>query len=72
MPFKIGDVVTLKSGGGKMTVEGTAEDSISCVWSDGKKVFRDKFHPDMLTEGPATLEELILAAGQRKNEPDSN
>ena len=50
--FKIGDVVQLKSGGPKMTVQalnvglmGTGED-LSCVWFVGTKQESGHFHPD--------------------------
>lgn len=57
-PFKPGDVVRLKSGGPRMTVERVGkerhsdEEEVSCVWTefDGKKqnVKRDTFPPVVL------------------------
>lgn len=41
--FAVGDVVQLKSGGELMTVEKMDGDSITCVWSQNKKVERDTF-----------------------------
>ena len=32
MTFQIGDVVQLKSGGPRMTVEGYEDDLVICVW----------------------------------------
>ena len=53
MKFKIGDVVTLKSGGPLMTIHNIGEYSASglnpgllCVWFDGAKKVEDVFHPD--------------------------
>jgi uncharacterized protein YodC (DUF2158 family) len=52
IPFKVGDVVQLKSGGLKMTVtdvgifEGV--DTVWCSWTDGKKQKRSNFPPDAL------------------------
>jgi uncharacterized protein YodC (DUF2158 family) len=34
MVFQIGDVVKLKSGGPKMTVESMDNDGVKCVWFD--------------------------------------
>lgn len=34
MMFQIGDVVQLKSGGPKMTVESMDTDGVKCVWFD--------------------------------------
>jgi len=52
--FKPGDVVTLKSGGPKMTVAqvGNAamsgEPTVWCVWFDGVKKLEETFPPDAL------------------------
>lgn len=62
MTFQIGDVLQLKSGGVAMTVEKVAG-QIECVWSDCKRVFRDKFDAALLCKGPKTLKELIIEAG---------
>jgi len=58
MSFEPGDIVRLKSGGSRMTVERTGkdtiyeEDTVWCVWTefDGKKqnVKRDTFRPVVL------------------------
>ncbi|WP_121903655.1 YodC family protein [Sphingomonas sp. PP-CE-3A-406] len=55
MSFKPGDVVRLKSGGEKMTVESLSDELVHCVWFVDKKVQRESF------EG-ATLKEYVAAA----------
>ena len=48
--FKNGDIVQLKSGGEKMTIENFhwdkhhekyRDDKVDCVWFEGKKLIRD-------------------------------
>jgi uncharacterized protein YodC (DUF2158 family) len=54
--FKIGDVVTLKSGGPLMTIQAIGDYMMSsgfnpgvlCVWFDSNKKVEDVFHPDSL------------------------
>ncbi|MFO8027350.1 MAG: DUF2158 domain-containing protein [Opitutales bacterium] len=42
--FKVGDVVELKSGSVKMTIEEITDDlGVSCVWYDGTQPQRDAF-----------------------------
>lgn len=41
-----------------MTVEAVEGGSIKCIWSDGKRIFRDTFIPDVLTSY-ATFEDLL-------------
>jgi uncharacterized protein YodC (DUF2158 family) len=45
--FNVGDVVTLKTGGPRMTVEGIGsaldEKAVNCVWFDGSKRVRESF-----------------------------
>jgi len=44
MEFKIGDKVTLKSGGPVMTVESDeGSGRLLCTWFDGKKKLQDGF-----------------------------
>jgi uncharacterized protein YodC (DUF2158 family) len=43
-----GDVVRLRSGGADMTVETVSGDYAECVWSDGKRVYRDAFKVSLL------------------------
>lgn len=45
-----GDVVKLKSGGAEMTVESLNAGYADCVWSDGKKVYRDTFKVSLLVK----------------------
>jgi uncharacterized protein YodC (DUF2158 family) len=54
--FAIGEVVKLKSGGHEMTVQEITEDGAKCVWSDGKRVRSESFHPTLLIarEAPIT------------------
>lgn len=51
--FKPGDVVLLKSGGPKMTVDQLGNDTFGyakvwCDWIDGNKKFSDTFPPTSL------------------------
>src|SRR3977135_1912720 len=46
--FAIGEVVKLKSGGHEMTVQEIMEDGAKCIWSDGKRVRSESFHPTLL------------------------
>lgn len=52
--MKPGDVVMLKTGGPKMTIEGTLRDGFTCVWFEGNGVggwtgpFRSAFIADAL------------------------
>jgi len=51
MKLKSGNVVRLKTGGCKMTVEKVGEDTsiVKCVWFDmNNKLKRDSFHENML------------------------
>jgi uncharacterized protein YodC (DUF2158 family) len=41
--FQVGDVVTLKSGGVRMTVEKIEEDGVSCIWQEANKTQRETF-----------------------------
>ena len=53
MPFKVGDVVKLKSGGPEMTVEVIADNTVSCIWFDKSKLCKRDFLEDNLVEGSA-------------------
>jgi uncharacterized protein YodC (DUF2158 family) len=53
MTFQIGDVVQLKSGGPKMTVEDVGQnaigaDTVWCSWFDGNKKVQGTFAPQAL------------------------
>ena len=43
MPFELGDVVKLKSGGEKMTVESFSDGMVDCVWMVDRKLERGTF-----------------------------
>ncbi|MBC7985190.1 MAG: DUF2158 domain-containing protein [Sphingomonadaceae bacterium] len=43
MEFEPGDVVKIKSGGEKMTVESVDGSLVDCVWFDNKQVMRGTF-----------------------------
>lgn len=60
--FELGDVVTLKSGGQRMTVEEVDGDDISCVWFDGATKKIDQFTPITLKKVP-TIAELAEKLG---------
>lgn len=62
--FRPGDVVRLKSGGPKMTVENAGEDAmtgqpfVTCVWFEKTAAKRHQFSPDALElagEGRSTF-----------------
>jgi len=49
--FETGDVVRLKSGGPKMTVQEITQDEdeyIECIWFEEGNKMMDTFHPDTL------------------------
>lgn len=52
MDLKIGDVVQIKSGGPKMTIEDigeyNSEQKAYCTWFDGNKKNSDLFKPEAL------------------------
>ena len=50
--FKVGDIVQLKSGGPKMTVNdpGTVSDEIHCQWFAGSKLDKGYFPKDSLVK----------------------
>jgi uncharacterized protein YodC (DUF2158 family) len=53
--FPIGEVVKLKSGGHEVTVQEITEDSAKCIWSDGKRVRSESFHPTLLVARDAPV-----------------
>jgi uncharacterized protein YodC (DUF2158 family) len=53
--FAIGEVVKLKSGGHEMTVQEITEDGAKCIWSDGKRVRSESFHPTLLIARDAPI-----------------
>ena len=54
--FEAGDVVQLKSGGERMTIEAIDEDGyVSCVWFEGKQPQRGAFAAATLQKaGPSS------------------
>ena len=47
--FKVGDIVRLKSGGPKMTVEILLGDGeLKCQWFDGSELQEARFDPDVV------------------------
>jgi uncharacterized protein YodC (DUF2158 family) len=61
--FAIGEVVKLKSGGHEMTVQEITEDGAKFIWSEGKRVRSESFHPTLLIlrDPPVTrIERLIV------------
>jgi|TARA_Y100001001_G_scaffold161935_2_gene187395 uncharacterized protein YodC (DUF2158 family) len=47
MNFAAGDVVQLKSGGPRMTVEAVSDGTVSCIWFEQSHQLRDEF-PEIL------------------------
>ena len=47
--LSVGDVVQLKSGGTRMTVEHIDGDQVACTWFEGKKLERAMFVAGALT-----------------------
>ena len=63
-PFKIGDTVTLKSGGHLMAVLAVGRDGVTCAWSV-KGDLKTRTTPAaalVKAAKPATLEQLVLAS----------
>lgn len=51
--FKVGDVVILKSGGPRMTVNNVSENGIECIWIEGS-YHRATFNSEVLEKYRAT------------------
>jgi len=51
--FNVGDVVRLKSGGPRMTIDrqnvGSNSENVVCLWFDGTKRTEGAFHPQTLS-----------------------
>lgn len=71
MKFKVGDVVSLKSGGAKMTVEAVSPDLISCAWNDGKRAYREQYAPETLADA-FTVEEFLAKLAEHEATKKSN
>lgn len=50
MEFQVGDVVQLKSGGPRMTVEAVDEGLVDCVWFEKQKAHRNAFNAALLVK----------------------
>jgi uncharacterized protein YodC (DUF2158 family) len=48
MSFNVGDVVVLKSGGPKMTVDKISGNEVQCVWFEGANQKYGAFPPNAL------------------------
>ncbi len=48
MPFKVGDLVQIKSGGPPMTVQEVVGDSVTCIWYVGDKYYRTDYDAAIL------------------------
>lgn len=48
MKFKKGDVVSLKSGGLKMTVKEFTAEGVRCIWSKKDNLIEENFEPSLL------------------------
>ncbi|PMS14948.1 DUF2158 domain-containing protein [Trinickia dabaoshanensis] len=54
--FCVGDVVTLKAGGSRMTVTAVASDAVVCQWFDEQGEFRqDRFAREALGREPRSI-----------------
>jgi uncharacterized protein YodC (DUF2158 family) len=68
MAFKTGDVVQLKSGGPKMTVDCRIPDStdkLICKWFEGKEVRTEVFREDMLIVPPPPPTPIVKIPRER-------
>ena len=71
--LKVGDVVTLKSGGHLMTVASIDEGSVTCDWSVRGDVKSKSFPAAELQKAdhPLTLEQLALASIKTREAGDN-
>lgn len=52
MPFEVGAVVMLRSGGPRMTVKSIEDSQVTCVWQDIKGNLHERvFEAAMLADG---------------------
>ena len=65
--FKAGDLVQVKSGGERMTVENVGDmygqPMVHCVWFEGKRVVRDSFRPEALMIAAASTIGVRISRG---------
>jgi uncharacterized protein YodC (DUF2158 family) len=63
MEFKIGDVVQLKSGGPRMTVDHIdPHGAINCIWFQGQERKSAAFQPATLKSGEIDYSAAIVAS----------
>ena len=67
--FRVGDVVVLRSGGASMTVESVDNDSVKCVWHDGRVVRERIFLAATLVEGDGTVETMLERLNEKEQMP---
>ena len=65
MPFQVGDVVKLRSGGPKMTVAAVKSDRAICVWFNQ----RDQYHEEKTGEFLVPTLERLTANPQAPQPP---
>jgi uncharacterized protein YodC (DUF2158 family) len=68
--FKVGDVVSLKSGGHLMTVASIDQGSVTCDWSVRGDIKSKSFPAAELKQAaaPLTLEQLVLGSMKLREE----
>jgi uncharacterized protein YodC (DUF2158 family) len=70
MAFTVGQIVQLKSGGPKMTVQAVSADSVTCSWFDKASLRDGTFKADMLQEPrELTITKLIEEGRKRAGLP---
>jgi uncharacterized protein YodC (DUF2158 family) len=71
--FKIGDTVSLNSGGHLMTVVAIDDKSVTCDWSERGGIKSKSWPIAALKTSfePSTLEQLVGASYRTPGEPDS-
>ena len=63
MAFQPGDVVQLKSGGPRMTVENVTGDEVECVWFEKNKQEYGTFREVLLTKPGSGVASVRLSRG---------
>jgi uncharacterized protein YodC (DUF2158 family) len=67
--FKLGDVVSLRSGGARMTVEAVEGDEVHCVWTTNTGSDKDRtFDAGMLKDADEPKVSINIHMGE-KTEP---
>jgi uncharacterized protein YodC (DUF2158 family) len=70
MEFRIGDVVQLKSGGPRMTVDFVdTHGALTCIWFEGQERRSQSFQPETLR--PAEFRESALPVSRRSSWGDA-